>query len=187
MAGRDLGMLVLRVGVGGVLTAHGTQKLLGWFGGPGLEGAAQGFHAMGFRPGRTNAIAAGLGEAGAGALLVAGLGTGAAGAAAAGTMAVAATVHADKGFFAQQGGYEYPAVLGACAAGLALAGPGRFSLDRAIGHRLDRPWQRRLALVAAGAAAYSVVSRRRRALAAAAAAAPEPVQEEVPEAESTEA
>jgi putative oxidoreductase len=174
MAGRDLGLLVLRVGVGGVLTAHGAQKLLGWFGGGGLEGTAQGFEAMGFRPGRTNAIAAGLGEAGAGALLVAGLGTGGAGAAAAATMGVAASVHADNGFFAQKGGYEYPAVLGACAAGLAIAGPGAISLDQALGHRLNRTWQRRLALLAAGAATASVISRRKRALASAAAAEPQP-------------
>jgi putative oxidoreductase len=31
---QDAGLLVLRAGVGGVLIAHGCQKLFGWFGGP---------------------------------------------------------------------------------------------------------------------------------------------------------
>ncbi|MDQ0931390.1 putative membrane protein YphA (DoxX/SURF4 family) [Streptomyces turgidiscabies] len=35
---RDLGLLLLRLGTGGVLAAHGAQKLFGWFGGHGLEG-----------------------------------------------------------------------------------------------------------------------------------------------------
>jgi len=34
---RDLGLLALRVGVGGALVAHGAQKLFGWFGGGGLD------------------------------------------------------------------------------------------------------------------------------------------------------
>lgn len=76
---RDLGLLVLRVGTGAVLAAHGTQKLFGWFGGSGLEGTAKGMEAMGFSPGRESAIAAGLGEAGGGVLLALGLATPAAG------------------------------------------------------------------------------------------------------------
>jgi len=108
---RDLGLLALRVGVGGALVAHGTQKLFGWFGGHGLDGTGAFFESVGFTPGRVNAVLAGLGEAGGGALLALGLATPAAGAAAAGTMAVAASMHTDNGFFAQDGGYEYPAVL----------------------------------------------------------------------------
>lgn len=30
--------LILRMGLGGVIFAHGAQKLLGWFGGNGFEG-----------------------------------------------------------------------------------------------------------------------------------------------------
>src|SRR5258707_8657713 len=57
-----IGRLLLRATVGGFFVGHGTQKLLGWFGGPGLEATAQGFHQMGMRPGRRNAIAAGISE-----------------------------------------------------------------------------------------------------------------------------
>ncbi|MFD8981088.1 DoxX family membrane protein, partial [Streptomyces sp. NPDC059564] len=90
---RDLALLALRTATGAVLIAHGTQKLFGWFGGPGLEGTGAWMDQMGFRPGRESAIAAGLGEAGGGALLVLGLATPAAGAAAAGAMAGAVSVH----------------------------------------------------------------------------------------------
>src|SRR5207245_5216835 len=37
---RDLGLLVLRLTVGGLLAGHGAQKLFGWFGGFGLKGTA---------------------------------------------------------------------------------------------------------------------------------------------------
>lgn len=57
---------LFRVALGGVLVAHGSQKLFGWFGGGGIEGTSKGMHAMGFRPGRPNAVLAGMGEAGAG-------------------------------------------------------------------------------------------------------------------------
>ncbi|MET9478522.1 DoxX family protein, partial [Streptomyces sp. NPDC002922] len=80
---RDLGLLVLRVGTGAVLAAHGSQKLFGWFGGGGIEATTAGMEAMGFHPPRHSAVAAGLGEVGSGVLLALGLATPAAGAAAA--------------------------------------------------------------------------------------------------------
>ncbi|KOG87775.1 RpiR family transcriptional regulator, partial [Streptomyces varsoviensis] len=84
---KDLGLLALRAGAGGVLFAHGAQKLFGWFGGPGLEATGGAMEQMGFTPGKQSALAAGAGEAGGGALLALGLATPAAGAAAAGAMA----------------------------------------------------------------------------------------------------
>ena len=84
----DLGRVALRGVVGPLFIGHGTQKLFGWFGGGGLEGTSQGLHAMGFRPARTSAVLAGVGEAGAGLALALGLATPAAGAAAATTMGV---------------------------------------------------------------------------------------------------
>jgi len=157
---KDLGLLALRLGTGGVLVAHGTQKLFGWFGGGGIEGTTRSMERMGFLPGRESAIAAGLGEAGGGALLALGLATPVAGAAAAGTMAGAVSVHQPNGFFLQSGGYEYPAFLALCAAGLGLSGAGRYSLDRLTGHRLDRTAYVLVAFALSAAAATSVVSRR---------------------------
>ncbi|MFG2328036.1 DoxX family membrane protein [Streptomyces sp. NPDC048604] len=157
---RDLGLLALRVGTGAVLAAHGTQKLFGWFGGGGLEGTAKAMAAMGFSPAKESAIAAGLGEAGGGALLALGLATPAAGAAAAGAMAGAVAVHAPAGFFAGAGGFEYPAFLGFTAAAIGVAGAGRYSLDHVTDHVLDRPWVVAVAFIGTAFAAAAVVGRR---------------------------
>ncbi|WP_336320109.1 DoxX family protein [Streptomyces lavendofoliae] len=157
---RDLGLFVLRVGTGAVLAAHGAQKLLGWFGGGGLEGTSKAMEAMGFRPGRQSAVAAGLGEAGGGALLMLGLATPAAGAAAAGAMAGAVAVHAPAGFFNQSGGYEYPAFLGFTAAAIGVTGAGRYSLDHATRHHFDQPWTLAVAFLGSALAAAAVVGKR---------------------------
>ncbi|BCM66537.1 MULTISPECIES: DoxX family membrane protein [Streptomyces] len=161
---RDVGLLLLRLGTGGVLAAHGAQKLFGWFGGHGLEGTGQFMESVGYAPGRASALAAGLAEAGGGTLLALGLATPAAGAAAAGGMAGASAVHVPNGFFAQEGGYEHAATLGLAAAGLAVTGPGRLSLDHALGHVLDRGWMVPAALGATAAATAVVVGARNRRL-----------------------
>ncbi|GGS95200.1 DoxX family protein [Streptomyces chromofuscus] len=157
---RDLGLLLLRLGTGGVLAAHGAQKLFGWFGGAGIEGTGQFMESVGYRPGKVSATAAGLAEWGGGALLAAGLATPAAGAAAAGGMAGATAVHAPAGFFNEQGGYEHAALLGLAATGIAVAGPGRLSLDHAFGNVLNRDWMVPVALGVAAAVTTAVVGMR---------------------------
>ncbi|MEV5234325.1 DoxX family membrane protein [Streptomyces pseudogriseolus] len=160
---RDLGLLLLRLGTGGVLAAHGSQKLFGWFGGGGIEGTGQFMDSIGYAPGKVSATAAGVAELGGGLLLALGFATPAAGAAAAGAMAGASAVHAPNGFFNQEGGFEYAASLGLTAAGLAVAGPGRLSLDHLLGHAADRGWMVPAALgVTAAAAAVAVGARGRR-------------------------
>ena len=156
----DLGLLALRLGTGGVLFAHGTQKLFGWFGGGGLEGTGQMMEQIGFRPGRPSALASGLGEAGGGTLLALGLATPGAGAAVAGAMSGAASLHAPAGFFNDQGGLEFPAFLGFAGSALAVSGPGRYSLDHLLGHRLNQTWMLAVTFAAAAVAAGVVVSRR---------------------------
>jgi putative oxidoreductase len=161
----DIALLALRLGAGGVLFAHGTQKLFGWFGGPGIEGMGESMESIGFKPGKPSAIASGVGEAGGGTLLALGLATPAAGAAAAGAMAGAASVHFPAGFFATSGGLEYPAFLALSATALGLAGPGRYSVDHWTGHRLNSPWLLGASFAAAAAAAACVISKRARVLA----------------------
>jgi putative oxidoreductase len=130
----DAGLLIVRLVVGLTMAAHGAQKLFGWFGGYGLTGTGNFMEQIGFRPGRAQALAAGVGELGAGLFLAAGFLTPGAAAVLVAVMLVAGLgVHRKGGFFAQQGGYEYTLVLGAVALALAFTGPGAVSVDRALG------------------------------------------------------
>src|SRR5215218_3707805 len=125
------GIAILRAVVGGLFIGHGLQKLTGAFGGHGLEGTAGFFESLGLHPGKHHATAAGLSETGGGTLLVAGLATPAAAAALTGTMTVAiGKVHAAKGPWNTEGGYEYNAVLMAAVFAITAEGPGAFALDR---------------------------------------------------------
>jgi putative oxidoreductase len=168
-----LGLTALRVTLGAIFFAHGAQKLFGWFGGPGLEGAAQGFDAMGLKPGKRNAVLAGASEAGGGALLAAGFFTPLAAAANIGVQSQAIrTVHLDKGFFATNGGYEYNLTLVAAAFAIADAGPGPLSLDRVLGTERKGPLVA-LAALGAGLAGPRLLER----LAPASQSTPAPAQQ----------
>jgi putative oxidoreductase len=147
-----LSALLLRLLIGGLFIGHGTQKLFGWFGGHGLEGTSGFFEALGLKPGKTNAIVAGVGEAGGGALLAAGLATPLAGAAITGAMTSAIRhVHAPKGPWATDGGWEYNAVVIASTLAIVEVGPGPVSLDHLLGtERSGTGWA--LAAAAAGVA-----------------------------------
>jgi putative oxidoreductase len=153
-----LGLTMLRWTVGGLFFGHGAQKLFGWFGGHGLEGTGKFFEALGLRPGRRHATAAGATEAGGGALLALGLFTPAAAAALIGTMYTAIQkVHLQKGPWVTDGGYEYNLVLIAALVALADVGPGDLSLDHALGTELRGPLVA-LAALAGGIAGATVMT-----------------------------
>ena len=129
-----IGRLLLRLTVGGFFFGHGTQKLFGWFGGNGLDATAAGFETLGLRPGRRNAIVAGVAEAGGGALLASGMATPVAASALTATMLTAIdTVHLKNGPWSSNGGYEYNVVL--IAAALALAETRRERSNPAVAAR----------------------------------------------------
>ncbi len=126
------GLLLLRVVVGLVFFAHGTQKLFGWWGGYGLKGTAGWLGSVGFRPPALMALLVALSES-AGLLLALGIVTPLAAVLVASTMVVAVgAVHWKAGFFSTNGGYEFNLVLWAGAIAVAATGPGRFSLDHAF-------------------------------------------------------
>jgi putative oxidoreductase len=129
--GRDVARLLLRVVVGGTMIAHGLKH------GRSLDGTAGWFGSIGFKEPRLQAQASAVVETGAGAALIVGAGTPLAAAAVVGTMGVAArSVHQPNGFFVTAEGYEYVLNLAAASVALAGLGPGRWSVDRALG--LDR-------------------------------------------------
>jgi putative oxidoreductase len=135
-----IGRLLLRLTVGGFFVGHGTQKLFGWFGGHGLDATSQMFEGLGMRPGRRNAVAAGVAEAGGGAALALGLATPLAAGTLTSVMLTAIhRVHLKNGPWATNGGYEYNAVLIAAVLALAEVGPGDVSLDHLLGTERSGP------------------------------------------------
>ena len=135
-----IGRLLLRLTVGGFFFGHGTQKLFGWFGGGGLEATAGNFEKLGLRPARRNALAAGAAEAGGGATLALGLATPVSASVLTATMLTAINrVHFKNGPWATSGGYEYNVVLIAAVIALTEVGPGRLSVDHALGIERSGP------------------------------------------------
>ncbi len=130
----DLGLLIVRVAFGALFAAHGGQKLFGWFRGFGLEGTGAFLESMGFHPGRTFAAASGTAELTSGLLILLGFLGPLGPALLLSVMAVAVvTVHWGNGLLATSNGSELPLLYATAAVGLALAGPGTYSLDALLG------------------------------------------------------
>jgi putative oxidoreductase len=147
LATLTVGLLLARLVFGLAMAAHGAQKLFGWFGGYGLAGTGGFFEGLGFRPGKRFALAAGLSEFSGGVLVALGLLGPVGPALIVSVMLVAmVTVHLKNPFFASTNGIEVPLLYSATAVALALTGPGRLSLDAALG--LESLWSSDVALIA---------------------------------------
>jgi putative oxidoreductase len=144
--------------IGALFVGHGTQKLFGWFDGPGLDGTSGMMEKLGMRPPRRHAVLAGAAEAGGGALLALGAMTPLATMLLTGSMTTAIRkVHGPKGPWITGGGWEYNAVLIAALTALADHGPGRPSVDSAAFPRLHGTgWA--LASLGAGVAGSYIAS-----------------------------
>ena len=128
----DVSLLVLRLVVGGVMVAHGAQKLFD----QGLDATIGGFAGMGVPlPEITAPFVVGV-ELIGGALVVLGAALPIVGILVAIDMLVAAVlVHAPFGVFVGDGGWELVAALGAGALALAVVGGGRFGVGGALAGR----------------------------------------------------
>jgi putative oxidoreductase len=164
--GTDIGLLLLRIGIGGAVFAHGAQKVFGLWGGPGITSFAGNLETFGYQQSVTLSWVTGVTELVAGAFLVIGLFTPLAAAAVLAIMINATLLKLGNGFFVTgpkgSDAFEYSAVLGLGAACLVFTGPGRVALDN------GRAWHRRpaswgvLALVIGVAAAVLVYVLLRR-------------------------
>jgi putative oxidoreductase len=130
----DWALLIARISVGIIFTAHGAQKLFGAFGGPGLSAVVEMMGPLGYLVtigeffGGLGLILGVLSRFSAASITLIMLGA-------------IATVHAKFGFFmnwtgTQPGeGFEYHLLAIGVLLSIVIAGPGRF----ALGHLLHRP------------------------------------------------
>jgi putative oxidoreductase len=134
----DTGLLILRLALGVVFFAHGSQKVLGWFGGHGMHATAAAFVSMGIPLflayiamfteflGGMGLIFGVLSRLSALGIFI--------------NMAVAVLkVHIHNGFFMNWGmvpgkgeGYEYHILVMAICLMILFVGPGRFAIMRKI-------------------------------------------------------
>ena len=138
----SVGLLVARLVIGLAMAAHGAQKLFGWFGGYGFQGTAGFLAAKGYRPAPLFTFALAAGELASGALTALGL---------LGPLGPALMIL----IFATTNGIELPVLYATAALALAVAGPGRLSLDRLLG--LQGFWTPRVAWIAIAAAVVGAV------------------------------
>ena len=130
----DTAFLILRLVLGVIFVAHGSQKLLGWFGGPGWSGTI-GFMTSSGIP-VPFAMLAIIAEFFGGLGVLVGLLSRLAAFGLACTMAVAVfKVHWANGLFADKQGFEYPLALLAMSVAVIVFGAGRYSLDHLLASR----------------------------------------------------
>jgi putative oxidoreductase len=125
----DVSLFVLRLALGIVFVAHGLQKVFGIVGGPGIEGVIGMMKSLGFMPPVFWAWVVAVGELGGGTMLVLGVLPRLSAAVIAVIMTMAVVqVHGKSGYFASNGGFEYPLLILMVALAIILAGGGKISL-----------------------------------------------------------
>ena len=127
-----LAVLILRLFLGFAFMMHGSQKLLGAFGGGGIAGVAGMLSKLGLEPSQILAWVLSITEFVGGVCVVLGFLTRFWAAGLVIDMAVAIfKVHMANGFFASKNGFELPLAFGVMALVILLTGPGSLSVDRA--------------------------------------------------------
>jgi len=128
--------LIIRVMLGLVMLPHGTQKLLGWFGGYGFSGTMGAFTGQMHIP-WVLAFLVIMGESFGALGLIAGFLTRFS---AFGLFCIMLgaifMVHLPNGFFSKDGGFEYHLLVISMSVALMISGAGRWSVDRLIAGKL---------------------------------------------------
>jgi len=121
--------LLLRLVIGIAFLLHGSQKVFGWFDGPGLD--KWGEYLSSKKYPTFVAKSAAVIEMIAGFLLIIGAFTKLSALSMIVFMLFAIMIaHLDKGYFAQKGGYEYQMLLIVCCVVVIMLGGGKYSVDR---------------------------------------------------------
>ena len=129
-----LAVLILRLFLGFAFVMHGSQKLLGAFGGGGVSGVAGMLTKIGLEPAHILAWVISITEFVGGVCVFLGFITRFWAAGLVIDMATAIfKVHLPNGFFAGKNGFELPLAFGVMALVIVLTGPGVLSVDRATG------------------------------------------------------
>jgi len=129
-----LAVLILRLFLGFAFMMHGSQKLLGAFGGGGVSDVAGMLGRLGIEPSHLWAWVVSITEFVGGVCLFFGFLTRFWAAGLVIDMAVAVVkVNLVNGFFAVKNGVELPLTFGVIALVIVLTGPGSLSMDRAVG------------------------------------------------------
>jgi putative oxidoreductase len=153
-------LAVPRIVVGLLMVGHGLQKLVGWFGGPGLNGTASLLDGLRIRRPQRWALALGLTETVGGAAMAIGLFEPLGQIAVATVLLVAIVLmHWRKGLWNANGGIEFPLVM-ATVAVVSAAAPVEFSLDAALGISVPA-WLTVVATIGSLAAALFAIATRR--------------------------
>ncbi len=136
----DVGLLLLRVFVGLLVAAHGSQKVFGWFGGGGIPGTQKMVRSLEVHPSIFWTWVSALDELVGGLLLALGF------LMPLGPLMIIANmlfavhrVHFGKGFWNSKGGIEFPLTLLVTALVLGLTGAGLYSIDALIHFAAPEP------------------------------------------------
>ena len=121
----DIALVLMRVIVGVIFMAHGSQKIFGAFGGPGLTAFVENMGSIGYL------IAVGEFFGGAG-IIVGFLARFSALSNIVIMIGAVAMVHWKNGFFGQNGGYEYNLALIGLLLPILIVGPGFYSIGRKL-------------------------------------------------------
>ncbi|HTJ61522.1 MAG TPA: DoxX family protein [Candidatus Saccharimonadales bacterium] len=161
MTAADTGLLIVRLVVGLTFAAHGAQKVLGWWSGPGFAGWTGAMSRMGLRPPRMWAALSSGVELGGGLLFAAGSLTPIAAALLVGQCVyIVLRVHLPKGFWNKNGGIEFPLQLLAGSLLIAVSGPGAIAIDPAAGLEFGVSWRAAFVVIAVLAALATMAIAR---------------------------